>query len=127
MVKFTFEKFTIYYNCKNAKNIREPRFGLSNSFQNCPNITTVIFGDSVRKVPDYAFSRVYSLKNVVFSNSIDTIGNSSFEETAIENLVLSNSVKYIALTLSTNHSFPLPYAKKDLSLSWGYPIHTFQN
>ncbi len=87
---------TIYYNCKNAKNIREPRFGLSAvPFRNCPNLTTVIFGDSVRKVPNYAFSRVYSLKNVVFSNSIDTIGNSSFEETAIENLVLSNSIKYI--------------------------------
>ena len=97
VVSFCNNLDTIYYNCKNAKNIREPRFGLSNSFQNCPNITTVIFGDSVRKVPDYAFSRVYSLKNVVFSNSIDTIGNSSFEETAIENLVLSNSVKYIDL------------------------------
>ena len=97
VVSFCNNLDTIYYNCKNAKNIREPRFGLSNSFQNCPNITTVIFGDSVRKVPNYAFSRVYSLKNVVFSNSIDTIGNSSFEETAIENLVLSNSVKYIDL------------------------------
>ena len=95
VVSFCNNLDTIYYNCKNAKNIREPRFGLSNSFQNCPNITTVIFGDSVRKVPNYAFSRVYSLKNVVFSNSIDTIGNSSFEETAIENLVLSNSIKYI--------------------------------
>ena len=90
---------TVYYNCKNANNIKDPRFGLSGSypFRNCENLTTVIFGDSVSKVPNYAFSRVYSLENVVFSNSIDTIGNSSFEETAIENLVLSNSVKYIDL------------------------------
>ena len=90
---------TVYYNCKNANNIKDARFGMSGSypFRNCENLTTVIFGDSVSKVPNFAFSKVYSLKNVVFSNSIDTIGNSSFEETDIENLVLSNSIKFIDL------------------------------
>ena len=78
---------TIYYNCKKANGIQ-----LGN---NCPNLTTVVFGDSVTKIPNLLFSKTVSLKNIVFSNTIDTIGHSAFERTSIENIVISNSVKYI--------------------------------
>lgn len=52
-----------------------------NSFRNKNNLTSVEFDKdcTIREIPAYAFSQCYSLKRVVFCDSITTIGNNAFE------------------------------------------------
>ena len=65
----------VYWNatkCLSAGNYNYP------IFKWCTNPATVIIGDNVQIIPDYAFSYFSGLKSVKIGNSVTSIGASSF-------------------------------------------------
>ena len=76
-------------------------------------ISTVIIGNGVTGIGDYAFYKYNSLKHLILGSSVKTIGFSAFNETSIADLFLPDSlevIKYAAfgqcLSLK-NISFPI--------------------
>jgi hypothetical protein len=50
----------------------------SNVFQNCSNLTSVVFYNGVTEIPSYIFSDISSLVNVAIPGSVDRIGIGAF-------------------------------------------------
>lgn len=57
--------------------------------------TTINLPDSVERICDFAFSGATSLKNLNIPKNVLTIGAYAFEGTAIENLVIPASVRFV--------------------------------
>ena len=68
-----------------------------NSFKNCENLQFILFPDTIRDIGDNAFAGCSSLKNMVFDGipSLETIGDSAFENSGIIFLNLPRSLKSI--------------------------------
>lgn len=75
-------------------------------------IKTLIIGDNVKNIPDYAFrankDRWYgNVESVVFGNSVTTIGTMAFYNSSLSSIVLPESVKTIK-----DRAFESSYALK---------------
>ena len=65
------------------------------AFKGCDSLTTVVIGNSVRMIPDYAFRACGNLSNVTIGNSVETIGRDAFAGCGFCSLVIPNSVTTI--------------------------------
>lgn len=62
------------------------------AFSGCQNLQTVSLAQGVDAIPAYAFYGCKSLKTVSIPNTVKSIGESAFEESSIESVVIPGSV-----------------------------------
>ena len=62
------------------------------AFANCPLIASVVLPDRLQSISNYAFNLNGSLKDVDFGNSIQQIGEYAFAGTALEEIVIPDTV-----------------------------------
>ena len=83
----------IHYNAKNCSIMGT---STESVFTNCPDLTTLYFGENVESIPDYAFKNCtyFYGSDLNLPNSVKSIGNSSFFGCTCYtgNLVLGNSL-----------------------------------
>lgn len=90
----------------NAKNCLAMTTGLDDNgnyypaFIGCNNLTTVHFGERVKRIPDFAFGACYNLMGaLVIPDSVTYIGQNAFEHWQMDNpqldVVIGSSVNYI--------------------------------
>ena len=83
---------TVVWNAKNVSNFNS-YYGAP--FEDCSNISTVTFGDSVRVIPNYLFRGCSGLTSVTLPNSVDTIGREAFYNTGLTSITIPENVKYV--------------------------------
>lgn len=67
-----------------------------NIFYNCSGLTSVIIGNSVTSIGNYAFWRCSGLTSVIIGNSVTRIGNSAFQYcSGLTSVTIPNSVTSI--------------------------------
>ena len=87
---------TIYWNATNCKidYYRDPTS--YPIFGNCEASMSVIIGDGVQSIPEYAFYNCTSLESVTIGNSVTSIGGYAFYNcTGLKSLTIGNSVTSI--------------------------------
>jgi len=69
----------------------------SNAMDECcaPNVTTVVISDGIETIPTAAFRRCSKLSSVTVPDSITTLGERCFQETAIESISFPESLEAI--------------------------------
>ena len=71
---------TVYWNAKNGDWSFSGYYADSPLFKGCTALTTVIFGNDVKKISDNMFNGCTNLNSVSMSNSITTIGDYAFND-----------------------------------------------
>ena len=66
-----------------------------NTFGNCENIRSIVIPETVAEIPSACFVNCKCLSNVILNNGLAKIGASAFANTAIDNIVIPNSVNWI--------------------------------
>ena len=89
---------TIYFNARNCSNF----FDLSGHFANCGALTTLVIGDNVRNIPDFAFSST-NLETVTIGSGVRTIGGAAFAwcnslETIVNKATIPQAIDAIVFT-----------------------------
>jgi len=67
--------------------------GRGGTFYECTNITSIVFGNGIKRVPDEMFYGCTNLSNIVFSDSIKEIGDNVFEKTALIYVTLPKNLE----------------------------------
>ena len=67
---------TVYWNAVNVSNYPSASY---NPFDNCTNLSVVVFGDSVEAIPAYAFYEFGGLASMTIGNSVTSIGDYAFK------------------------------------------------
>ena len=66
------------------------------AFENCYNLSSISFSNSIMKIEEYAFYYCTNLENIVIPNSVTSIGKYAFSDcAALKNLTIGNSVTNI--------------------------------
>ena len=90
---------TIYWNAVDLEDIwtTYPHYFDAHPFRGCANLATVVFGEMVQTIPNYALSQCAGLTLVTIGNSVTTIGASAFSGCSglTGELVIPNSVTSI--------------------------------
>ena len=74
-------------------------------FENCPAITTFIFGDEVKSIPAYLCYNMDKLTEITIPNSVTSIGNSTFSNCyRLTSVTIPNSVTSIGSSTFKNCS-----------------------
>ncbi|MBP5787169.1 MAG: leucine-rich repeat protein, partial [Kiritimatiellae bacterium] len=89
-------------------------------FSGCTNIERVVVGGGVKTLSNGAFSGMSKLKDVELHEGIEVINNSVFQGTAIERLVLPDSVRYIG-----ENGFA--YCSNLTEIVWGEGLNDLRN
>ncbi len=89
-----------FEGCNNIKKITYNSDGAFSSIVSIPmamaNLETIVIGDAVTSIPDFAFYDYENLKSVTIGNSVETIGNDAFYNCgSLESIVIPESVKTI--------------------------------
>ncbi len=84
---------SITFNANNCTN------GSNSVIFGSPNITSVIFGSGVTKIPSYLCSGLSGLMSVTIPNSVTTIGNSAFSGcSGLTTITIPNAVDSIGIS-----------------------------
>ena len=76
--------------------INYPSSTSNHPYGNCNNLTTVVFGDQVEMIPDYAFKDCSSITNLTIGDSVTSIGMSAFYGcSGLDSLMIPTSVTSI--------------------------------
>ena len=66
------------------------------SLRGCRNLSTVIIGENVTSIPEYAFNTCYNLSSITIPNSVTSIGEMAFDLcTSLTSIEIPNSVTNI--------------------------------
>lgn len=136
----------VYYNCDSCSDDHGGNWG-DPIISNCPNLTTLVFGDSVRNVPSNLLSGTPALATVVFPDVLETIGadaffgcrqlrtvdfshtalrsigNSAFRQTGIVEVVLPRTCTLIGEQAFSDDTSMQRLVIRAESVSWGW--HAF--
>ncbi len=107
----SFEKFTLYGKTQNSfittgsnstlvvgDNFTEIQEGDYSSSASMPSAQTVIIGDSVTSIGDYAFDGCDLLQSVTMGNSVTSIGDWAFDDcTSLQSVTIGNGVTSIGI------------------------------
>ena len=66
---------TVYFNAQNCSSMYNGDYPI---FEDCSSFNTLIIGDNVETIPDYAFYRCRSITSVTIPSTIKKIGESAF-------------------------------------------------
>ena len=85
---------TINWNAVNV--ISYPYYSNNHPFNNCTNLSTVVFGEDVETIPSSAFVICTSLTSLTIGNSVTSIGNLAFDRcSGLTSVEIPNSVTSI--------------------------------
>ena len=80
---------TVYFNATNCTYQGSSFYPI---FQSCYNLNTIIIGNTVIKIPDYAFYGCNEIKSVTIPNSVNSIGRYAFGMCSeLKSVEISNS------------------------------------
>lgn len=82
-----------------------------------PGIQTVVFPDSLKRIGDWAFSKMVCLKNIHFGKSLEHIGEWAFYCCSLEKIELPGSIKDIGKS-----AFECCFYLKSVKLSEGIEV-----
>ena len=92
---------TINWNAVNV--ISYPYYSNNHPFNNCTNLSTVVFGEDVETIPSSAFVMCTSLTSLTIGNSVTSIGDNAFSGcTGLTSVEIPNSVKSIGVAAFAN-------------------------
>ena len=92
---------TINWNAVNV--ISYPYYSNNHPFNNCTNLSTVVFGEDVETIPSNAFYLCSSLSSITIPNSVKSIGNNAFTgSTDLTSVEIPNSVTSIGVAAFAN-------------------------
>ena len=94
---------TVNWNAVSVTNY--PTSTNSHPFKDCPNLTTVVFGDQVQTIPNYAFYNCSGLESVYYTGDIAQWCNIQFEAFNSNPLYYAHNL-YIDDELVTNLMIP---------------------
>lgn len=84
---------SVIFNAVNCTNMGSSSYGV---FSNCASLRDVVFGNSVKAIPDYAFYGCSGISEISISESVTTIGRQAFAScTALTDLIISDGVMTI--------------------------------
>ena len=89
---------SVFKNCKSLQAIEIPTaittIGYS-AFENCSSLTDVSLNTSLKSIATKAFKKCSRLSSIELPEGLETIGAETFKETALNQLVIPNSVTHI--------------------------------
>ena len=92
---------TINWNAVNV--ISYPYYSNNHPFNNCTNLSTVVFGEDVETIPSSAFVICTSLTSLTIGNSVTSIGDNAFSGcTGLTSVEIPNSVTSIGVAAFAN-------------------------
>lgn len=95
---------TIYWNAKAVNSFDKSYYRFNNINPN--NGFEVIFGNTVKSIPRYAFVGCNSLKKITISNSTSTIGEKAFYDcTALNDICIGDGITDIGVDAFTNTQY----------------------
>lgn len=78
----------------NAINIYESSYDYSFNYTNFSKVENIVFGNQITKVPDYFFCGSSSLQSVVFSSSVEDIGEGAFRDCInLKTIIMPEDIK----------------------------------
>lgn len=89
---------TIYWNAKQIETVWDIGSGFntqSHMFGSKPSVKNIIFGPTVRIIPDYCFYGCSSINNIQLAEGVEIIGYQAFHYNQIQYITIPNSVKVI--------------------------------
>lgn len=90
-----------------------------NTFRDCENIRSIVIPGTVAEIPSACFANCKRLSNVILNNGLAKIGASAFADTAIDNIIIPNSVSWIGrwafATVSTKRNMDFQKALKGIN------------
>lgn len=137
---------TLYYNCDSCSDDHGGNYG-DPIIYNCQQLTTLVFGDSVRDIPSALLGGTPALASVIFPTVLETIGadaffgcrqlrtvdfshtalrsigNSAFRQTAVEEVVLPRTCTHIGEQAFADDTAMQRLVIRADSVSWGW--HAF--
>ena len=98
----------------NAKNYTNACSSYHPIFNECSNLTTIIIGENVKRIPAYAFYRCQSLTNVTIGDGVTVISDYAFSGCSkLTSIIIPNNVNYIGEgafnSCSSLNSITLPF------------------
>ncbi len=79
---------TVYFNAKNCENI-----DVDSPFDKCEILSSIVFDDNVRRVPQYIAKNLEGLESVTFGRRVTQLGNYAFSGCANLTEVINNSAR----------------------------------
>ena len=115
------ELTSVIWNAKNYTNACSSYYPI---FNECSNLTTIIIGENVNRIPAYAFYRCQSLTNVTIGDGVTVISDYAFSGCSrLTNIIIPNNVNYIGegafYGCSSLNSITLPFVGRSRS-AYGY-------
>lgn len=87
---------SVTWNATDCSFVPRSRDDESDIFYDCTNLTTIKFGDTVKTIPAYVFSRCCWLTSVTISEGVTDIGKSAFYGCVrLASIIIPDSVKRI--------------------------------
>lgn len=84
------------------------------AFEGCNSLKHVSWGSSLERIQSSTFGYCYELKSIVIPNSVLTIDSHAFENSGLDSIFISNSVKEIGIyTTEDNGDEVAPYTLTD--------------
>jgi len=89
---------TLYRGCKSSVIPTDGSVTVIGSFAfyNCAGLKEVVIPNTVTKISDQAFRYCSDLSKVTISDSVQEIGSSAFSDTAIESIIIPESIESLA-------------------------------
>ncbi|MBO7231137.1 MAG: leucine-rich repeat domain-containing protein, partial [Bacteroidaceae bacterium] len=94
------ELISVEFNAENCTSM-----GSSSSlvFADCTSLSTLTFGENVKKIPAYAFKGCSNLTTVIIPDNVTNVGNNAFDSCSnLETLCISNTIESIGAKAFAN-------------------------
>ena len=85
----------LFFKQQHYDGLMNPTYVSSEHQIDSDSLTTVVIGDSVKKIERFAFSGYPNLSTVIIGSGVDTIMDRAFQESGIISIVIPNNVRYI--------------------------------
>ena len=80
---------TVYVNAVSLEDVR----GGDRNFANSPLLETIIFGDTVRRIPGFMFNSLSSLESITIGSRVNEIGRYAFSDSTSLEVVINRAAR----------------------------------